>query len=98
MKDFCDLYDLEHLIKEPTCFKNPNNPSSIDIMLTNRKNSFCNCIVIGTGLSDCHKMTVSVYQKEKKRNMSTIDATKKMIQENFRRDLLNWLETLDYIL
>ena len=40
MKDFCDLYDLENLIKEPTCFKNPNNPSSIDLMLTNRKRMF----------------------------------------------------------
>ena len=27
MKDFCDLYNLENLIKEPTCYKNPNNPS-----------------------------------------------------------------------
>ena len=35
MKKFCDKYDLENLIKEPTCFKNPNNPSSIDLMLTN---------------------------------------------------------------
>ena len=57
-KDFCDRYDLENLIKEPICFKNSNNPLSIDLMLTNRKNSFCNCRVIETGLSDCHKMTV----------------------------------------
>ena len=42
MNDFCETYNLENLIKEPTCFKNPNNPSSIDVMLTNRKNSFQN--------------------------------------------------------
>ena len=40
MKDFCELYDLENLIKKPTCYKNPRNPSSIDVMLTNRKGSF----------------------------------------------------------
>ena len=39
MKDFCELYDLEHFIKGPTCYKNPNNPSSIDVMLTNKKKS-----------------------------------------------------------
>ena len=74
MKDFCDLYDLENLIKEPTCFKNPNNPSSIDLMLTNRKRSFCNSRALETGLSDCHKMTVSVLKmyckkKREKRNL-----------------------------
>ena len=60
MKNFCDIYDLENLIKEPTCFKNPNNPSSIDLMLTNKRNSFCNSIAVETGLSDCHKMTITV--------------------------------------
>ena len=34
MKDFCELYDLENLINEPTCFKNPDNPSSIDVMFS----------------------------------------------------------------
>ena len=34
MKDFCELYDLENLIKESTCYKNPKDPSSIDVMLT----------------------------------------------------------------
>ena len=60
MKDFCDLYNLQNLIKEPTCYINPNNPSSIDLMLTNRKSSFCNSMAIETGSSDCHKMTVTV--------------------------------------
>ena len=40
MKDVCEMYDLENLIEEPTCFKNASNPSSIDVMLTNRKNIF----------------------------------------------------------
>ena len=31
MKEFCELYDLKNLMKEPRCFKNPNNPSSIDL-------------------------------------------------------------------
>ena len=39
MIDFCDMYNLHNLITEPTCYKNANNPSSIDLMLTNSKNS-----------------------------------------------------------
>ena len=97
MKDFCDLYDLGNLIKEPTCFKNPNNPSSIDLMLTNRKSNFCNSRTLETGLSDCHKMTVSVqkmYIKKKKTQYVNYRCYKKFVQENFGRDLLNSLETL----
>ena len=51
MKDFCEMYDLQNLITGPTCFKNANNPSSIDVMLTNRKNSFQNSMTIETGLT-----------------------------------------------
>ena len=40
MKDLFEAYDIEKLILEPTCFENASNPSSIDVMLTNRKNSF----------------------------------------------------------
>ena len=34
MRDFCETYNLENLITEPTRFKNPDNPSSIDVILT----------------------------------------------------------------
>ena len=57
---FCELYGLKNLIKEPTCFKNPQNPSSIDLILTNNPSSFLKSHVIETGLSDFHKMTVAV--------------------------------------
>ena len=59
MIEFCSTYNLKNLVIEPTCFKNPENPSCIDLMLTNRRKSFLSNIVVETGLSDCHKMTVS---------------------------------------
>ena len=46
MSDFCLQYDLSNLIKEPTCYKNPANPSSIDVILTNRKDRFQNSLAI----------------------------------------------------
>ena len=60
MHDFCSSFNLQNLVKDPTCFKNPLNPSSIDVMLTNRPNSFLKTTTVETGLSDHHKMTVSV--------------------------------------
>ncbi len=44
---------------KPTCYKNPSNPTYIDVILTNRKNTFSNTSVTETGLSDYHKMTIT---------------------------------------
>ena len=60
MKSFCESYNLTSLIKQPTCFKNPEKPSCIDLILTSRPKSFQTTCVIETGLSDFHRMTVSV--------------------------------------
>ena len=60
MISFCESYNLTNLIKQPTCFKNPEKPSCIDLILTIRPKSFQSTCVIETGLSDFHRMTVSV--------------------------------------
>ena len=50
MPEFCDTYNLKSLIREPTCYKNPENPSCIDLILTNRPCSFQNfCVFEMTG-------------------------------------------------
>ena len=48
-------YILTNLIKDPTCFKNPENPSYADFILTNRPRNLCYW-----GFSDFHKMTLTV--------------------------------------
>ena len=60
MKEFCDTYNLKNLITEPTCFKNAQNPTIIDLILTNKPKSFHSSMCIETGISDFHKMTVCV--------------------------------------
>ena len=60
MKIFCSSYCLNSLIKQPTCFKNPENPGCIDLILTNKARSFQSTCLIETGLSDFHRMTISV--------------------------------------
>ena len=34
LKEFSDIHNLKNLIKVPTCFKNPDFPISIGVMLT----------------------------------------------------------------
>ena len=60
MTEFCKVYKLKNLVKGATCYKNPEKPSCIDLILTNRPRSFQGCHIIETGLSDFHKMTVTV--------------------------------------
>ena len=50
----------KNLVKEPTCFKSIDNPSCIDLFITNSYLSFQNTTTVATGLSDFHKMTVTV--------------------------------------
>ena len=75
--DFCDIYSFKHLVKEPTCYKNPVNQKCIDLMLTNRQSSFQNSCVTETGLSDFHRMTVaaliSYFQKAEPKIISYRD-------------------------
>ena len=52
MKNFCQIYSCKNIIKDRTCFKNPINPTCIDLTVTNRPKSFQEPEVIKTGLSD----------------------------------------------
>ena len=64
MKSFCESYNLANLVKQPNCFKNPEKLSCIDLILTNRSQSFQTTSAIETGLSDFHRMTVSVLKMQ----------------------------------
>ena len=94
MNNFCQLYNLRNLVKEPTCFKNLQNPSNIDLMLTNKCRSFQNTTVIETGISDFHKMTATVlktcYKKEPPKIISYRDF-KMFSNVIFRREMISML-------
>ena len=64
MKSFFKTYNLLNLIKQPTCYKNPdNNPTCIDLILTNVPRKFQSTCVIETELSDFHLMTLITMRK-----------------------------------
>ena len=63
MKSFSENCNLKSLIKQPTCYKNPNKPTCIDLILTNAPRMFQSACVSVTGLSDFHLMTVRIMRK-----------------------------------
>ena len=95
MSSFCEIYHLIDIIKQPTCFKNPSNPSCINQFLTNNANCFQKSSVFETGLSDFHKLIVIVMKSHipkqqakiiKYRNYKGFNETK------FRSELTNILD------
>ena len=97
--EFCDVYNLKNLIDVGTCYKNPNNPSSIDVILTNRKRSFYNSTAIETGLSDHHKMIITVLNGSLNKKYPIILnylSYKNFDEGSFREHLANSLLTFDY--
>ena len=49
MEAFCESFGLKNFIKVPTCHKNPQNPTCIDLILTNSPLSFQSSGIIETG-------------------------------------------------
>ena len=52
--------NAKHIVKKPTCFKSQSNLSCIDLAITNSSSNFQNTKALSTGLSDFHKMVISV--------------------------------------
>ena len=60
LKEFLFEYNAKNLVKGKTCFKSIDKPSCIDLFLTNSYQNFQNTTTVSTGLSDFHKMSVTV--------------------------------------
>ena len=98
LNDFCNVYNLFSLVKEPTCFKNPYNPSCIDLFLTNRPRSFQNTLTIETGISDFHKMVITVmkvFYKKQKPKIIQYRSYKNFDNQVFQRELNSELLKID---
>ena len=99
LSDFCDIYNLKNLVKEPTCYKSRNNPSCIDLFLTNRPRLFQCTTTLETGISDFHELVVTVlkiYQKQRPKIIYYRNY-KNFENENFRQDLKKELLKFDVI-
>ena len=64
LASFCTFYNFKSLINKPTCYKNPDNPSCIDLISTNCPNYFQKSSTFETGLSDFRKMILTLFKSE----------------------------------
>ena len=87
---FLNNCNAKNLVQDMTCFKNKDNPSCIDLVITNSPKNFQNTSVVTTGLSDFHKMVITVinfsFQKTKPREIVYRDY-KAFDNENYENDL-----------
>ena len=68
MQSFYDNYSLKSLIRQPTCCKNIEKPTCIDLILTNMPHCFQSKCVIETGLSNFHLMSLTIIRKSFQKN------------------------------
>ena len=54
ISSFMTQHDLKNVVKGPTCFKNIDNPSLIDVILTNTPGRIASHLNVSIGVSDFH--------------------------------------------
>ena len=90
LRDLADLFGLKNLITTPTCYKNPNNHTLVDVLLTNNPHHYCNSGTIQNGLSDVHHFIYGVLRQKQVRQQAktvTYRSYKSFDPDNFNADL-----------
>ena len=84
------VYSLRNLVKQKTCFKNFENSSCVDLILTSSPRSFQNSNAFETRLSDFHKLTTTVLKHPKiKPKVVNYRDYRKFRNDEFRAQLDN---------
>ena len=90
---FLNTYHLKNIVKQKICFKNPDRPSCIDLILTKSYRSFqvpYRTCTVETGLSDFYKLVVTVlklYFPKQRPNIQTFRDYKRFENDLFRSEL-----------
>ena len=84
---FLYQHELESFNNKATCYRNPNQPSCIDPILTNSLRNFFNTETYFTGTPDCHKLVLFV----SKPTFSKVVPKEMMYRDykNFDRDIFS---------
>ena len=97
---FVYQHDLRNLVKEGAFYKNPRNPSCIDLYMTNSTLSFQDASSVFPGFSDFHKLALTVFKttfvKPKPKELFYRDY-KRFSHESFEKDLMYVLSTSEKI-
>ena len=92
--------NLINVVKEGTCYKNSRNPSCIDLYLTNNPLNFQSISSVLTGLSDFHKLVLTVFKstfvKSKPKGLFT-EISNTSVMKVLRKTLTYALSTFEKI-
>ena len=95
LSEFLNAYNAENIVKDKTCFKSIENPSCIDLVITDKPGSFQHTNVFTTGISDHHKLVTTVMKakiiKAQPKNVHYRDY-KNFNEKDFKLDLRRKLE------
>ena len=96
LSNFLYQHDIYNLVKVGTCFKNSSKPTSIDLFLTTKNTHFQNTVAECSGLSDFHKLVLTIlktlFDKNNPYEILYRDY-KNFNSESFNEDLQNILST-----
>ena len=89
LSDVCDIYGLINLVSGPTCFK-AENPTLVDVLLTNKPKCFSGTFNTDLGSSDFHNCigTASkMFTPHKTKRKVTYRKMKNFDEESFQSDI-----------
>ena len=66
--NFSTNYNCNNLDTDKTCFKNPENPTCINLSITNSVMCFQNTTTVATGLFDLYKIIVTACETSFKKS------------------------------
>ena len=88
--DTLNSFDLKQMIKEPTCYKSLQNPTLLDIILTNKPKSITKTVNITLGISDFHNYiaaAIKMPRPDEERRMITYRSLKNFNEKTYQNDL-----------
>ena len=99
MNVFCATYNLKNLVEEPTCFRNADNPSCIDLISTTKPLYFRMTTVIETDISDFYMLTITTLKSnfiKQELKIFNYRYFKYFNNENFRNVVLYEISMKDF--
>jgi exonuclease III len=77
---FMNAYSLKNLVCEPTCFKSINNPSIIDVIITNTPARIASHLNTCVGISDFHNLVCAATKMHAPKNLA-----RKIMYRSYRK-------------
>ena len=93
VRNFMNIYNLTNLVCEPTCFKSVNNPSLIDVILTNTPYRIASHLNTCVGISDFHNLVCAATKM-----FAPKDYKRKIIYRSYKKfDNDTFVSDLSYV-